>query len=194
MADRRQSPVDDRVELVPAEPGATISWRPFLKALYPVGVLLIIASVVDPSFRIWPLDPGSARWRFGAVGFFSSALAGVAFGMAWLIGVAGLLDQRRAMRALSGLSVFVGAILLLVLLGFGLDALQVRATVNPQLMASFDSTVAKAAGSILLAAAVFLMVGVGGWISARRMGRSGHVRSTPGKGLLFHSQSKGGAT
>jgi len=169
------------------------SYRPALKSLYGVGVLLTLAGVVDPLIKIWPLRMGEAGWRFGAVGMASGIVGAVVFALVWLLGVAMVLEHRRVVRVLSAFSLFLAVCTLGALVGFGLDFLQLRASVNPQFKGAFDVAALKAIVLLTISVPVFIGVAMGGWASARMPARKvRHVEDQ--RGLLVRAQTQGGVT
>ncbi len=155
------------------------SYRPFVRALYPVGPLLAFASLAEPVIRAFPAKPGAVMWRFGAVGVFSDGLVGFLFGVVCTLGVAALLDHRRTARTISALLTLAGLALLGVLALFVLDALQVRANVQPAFKPTFDTSVIKATLMIGLSAPVALIIGIAGWRSTRGRGAVATARPAP---------------
>ncbi len=144
------------------------SYQPLAKALYPMGPLLALASLADPIVRILPFQPGNMTWRFGAVGLVSEGVIGLVFGLACTMGIAALLDHRRTARVLSVIALLVGVVLAVVLAFVLLDALQLRADVQPQLKHAFDVSVAKAALMIAVAFPLPLAMGIAGWRTTSR--------------------------
>lgn len=166
--------------------------RPLLKALYPVGALILIGSVVDPLVQTWPFRLSDIRWRFGAVGLASTSAIGVTFALVWLMGVAALLGHRRTLRALSAASAALGIVVLVVLGLFVLDFLQVRTLVDPQIRRGLDLTVLKSAALLGCSVPVAFGIGVGGWLSTRAtpLPRAGRV--TREAGIILRPQTQGG--
>ncbi len=164
------------------------SYRPLLRALYPIGPLLAFASVVDPVIRMFPAHPGVVMWRFGAVGVLSEGVVGFLFGVSWIIGIAAVLDDRRTARTFSALVLLLGLVLGAVLALFVLDALQVRASVQPQFKQTFDVSVLKAMLFLGLCAPVALIIGIAGWRSTR--GRAVAASARPAPAVLLNRPTK----
>lgn len=165
--------------------------RPLLMALYAVGITLILATVLEPALRVWPLRPGDIGWRFGAVGLAANTLAGVVFGLGWLLGVALLLGHRKVLRALAVLSLIVGVVSLAVLGFFALDYLQLRGDVRPELQGGFTRAAVQAVVLTIASGLTSLGLGVGGWKSLRQHSRP--RAEVPVRGTKFHPQSYGGS-
>ncbi|HEX2188618.1 MAG TPA: hypothetical protein VHG51_06945 [Longimicrobiaceae bacterium] len=170
------------------------SYRPFVKALYPIGALLIVAAVSEPALQIWPFRVGELRWRFGAVGLMSGAVLGTLFGLVWIMAVAAVLDHRRTLRAMS-VACLLAAVVLTVVAGlFTLDFLQVRSSVDPQFRGALDLTVLRAMAVLGLSIPTAAGLGIGGWRSSRLTGRSKAGKAAKDAGLVFHAQPQGGAS
>lgn len=170
------------------------SYRPFVKALYPIGALLVVAAVSEPALQIWPFRPGEVRWRFGAVGLMSGAVLGTLFGLAWIMAVAAVLDHRRALRAGAVAALVAAAVLTGVVGLFTLDFLQIRSSVNPQFRGALDLTVLRAVAVLGLSIPAAVGLGIGGWRASRLAGRPAAGRAARDAGLVFHTQPQGGGT
>lgn len=168
------------------------SYRPFVKALYPVGALLIIAAVSEPILQIWPFRLGEVRWRFGAVGLMSGAVLGTIFGLVWIMAVAAILDHRRTLRAGAVVCLLMAVVLAAVAVFFSLDFLQVRSSVNPNFRGALDLTVLRAMAVLGLSILAATGLGIGGWRSTRVSGRTQSGKAPREAGLVFHAQPQGG--
>lgn len=170
----------------------SLTYRPLVKALYPVGALLIVASVSEPALQVWPFRLGEVRWRFGAVGLMSGAVVGVLLGLMLIMAVAAILDHRRTLRAASVVCMVMALVLALVAVAFGLDFLQVRSTVNPNFRSGLDLTVLRAMAIIGLSIPAAVGLGIGGWRSTRVSGRPHAGKAAREVGLVFNTQPQGG--
>jgi lambda repressor-like predicted transcriptional regulator len=168
------------------------SYRPFLKALYPVGALLILTAVSEPAMQIWPFRFGEVRWRFGAVGLMSGAVVGALFGLVWIMAVAAMLDHRKTLRTVSVVCGVIGLVLTAVAFAFALDFLQVRNSVNPNYRGALDMTVLRAMAVLGLSIPAALGLGIGGWRSTRVSGRPHAGKAARDVGLVFQTQPQGG--
>ena len=138
---------------------------------YLVAIAMIIIPLADSFTTLHPWNAADARWRFGAVGLISNALliplAGllVAFTAAWT-------RQQRAVTRTIGVIGFIGALLcLLALVSFGLDSLQTRSQVRPEMLTSFVVASVTAGLKTLLAGATFLAFGISAWNVLRATSR-----------------------
>jgi len=163
-------------------------YRPFVRALYPVGPLLAVASVIDPLIRVYPFHLGTVGWRFGTVGLLTDSLVGFVFGVVWTIAIAAILDDRRTARVLSAFMSVVAIGLLAVLALFVLDALQVRAGVQPSYKTAYDVSVIKAAATMAISFPIALAIGIAGWRSTRPRGAAAPARTAPA--VLLNRQPK----
>ena len=162
------------------------STRPLLVGLYLLALALVLPSLMEFLLVSFPYRPGTAQWRFGAVGLlFNSVLFSPIMGLTLALFAAVQLGHRRTGRTLALIAVLVAVFLLVAAPFFVLDFLQLRAMVNPQAKRAFDATSIKAAltGGLMFLAA--LAVGVGGWRSTSTptgQRASGRASATPKKG------------
>jgi hypothetical protein len=142
-------------------------FRFFAWPSYLVGVSLIFIPIVDLTAHSWPLNPGSAEWRFGAIGLLSNTFIVPAAGLLIVLGVAVALEHKRLLQLLGWLCA-LGAVLMGITLGlFTLDAIQTRLGVKPELMTSFVVASITAAGKLMLALVTLLAFAVAGIRTAR---------------------------
>ena len=169
-----------------------VRYRPFLKALYPLAILLMVAGIIDPVIRSWPVQLGDVRWRFGMVGLASLSALQVVFGLLVLMVAAALLDHRKVMRVGAVATLLVGIVTGLVLGFFLLDTLQVRASVNPAVRSGFDITVLRSVIMLGLSVPISLSLGMGAWLSTRGVDPP-RARTVSQQGrILLKPKPKGG--
>jgi hypothetical protein len=135
-----------------------LSWPTYL-----VASLLAVVPFLDWAVAVWPLQLGNMRWRVGAAGQLSGGLMTVLLGLLLLLAVAVLLEQPRVLRLVAALGALLAAGTLVLLTLFLLDVLQLRGSVRPELVRSFDvvafqalvkQLVAVAAGVVLAVSAI----------------------------------------
>ena len=120
---------------------------------YLVSIGMIVLPLSDVATSLYPWRFMDSRWRFGAVGLVSNALLIPIVGLLLALVMSMLLDHRTLRRTI-GIVCGLGAVICLVATGlFGLDALQTRAAVNPQMQASFAVATIAAAFKTVLAMA-----------------------------------------
>jgi hypothetical protein len=140
--------------------------RHFARVAYFVGTLLLVVPVVDVIVALLPITVTSARWRFGAVGLLSNAFILPLAGLLILGVTASLSGHRRALRALSLLALASGAVSLMLVGLFVLDAIQTRAGINPQTVFAFQVATSLGILKLLCGFVGFLMFGLAGLKSA----------------------------
>lgn len=143
-------------------------------AIYFVAVLMILLPPLDVILSLQQYAWASARWRFGAVGLVSGAMLLPITGLL-LASLTAVTAGQRLMHRIVLLAVAVLALgLVLTMVLFGLDAIQVRREANPEVLRLFDIAVVK---TLLMQAMQIVAVGLIAR-SALRAGRSlGSARS-----------------
>lgn len=132
-----------------------LAWPAFL-----VSAALILFPLADSVTSLYPWNIADPRWRFGAIGLLSNALILPVLG-ALIAHVTAAVLRHRAMRRLIGVvATLAGAVIMASLAIFALDALQTRASVQPQMQLSFTVATITAAVKTLLAGATLLAIGI----------------------------------
>jgi hypothetical protein len=125
---------------------------PLAGAGYFLAAFLVVVPFLDLLLTIWPLSPGLARWRFGAVGFLARAVMSPILGVFLATAISALVDHRRTTRTLAWLTA-VGGLVLTALSGvFALDAVQTRAATTIEARRAFEAAAATGLVKLLLAA------------------------------------------
>jgi hypothetical protein len=106
-------------------------------------------------------------WRFGALGLLYNFLLLPVVGAAILLGSAIVLRRRSAARTLGAVLVAIGVVLVLSLLVFVLDYVQMRGTIKADVRGGFDVAAWKAMAYAILLAIATLLLGAGGVSAAR---------------------------
>lgn len=106
----------------------------YLKALYPLGLLLTLVPILDWAAKSYPFHPSLLQWRFGALVSLIPILGIVLTGFALLGAIAAFCGQRPVMRALAGVAALGAALALVVLVLFVLDVTQMRGSVTEEAM------------------------------------------------------------
>jgi hypothetical protein len=113
------------------------NFRQLAPAAYLVAALLIVIPLFDVTMSLYPFNPGSSQWRFGAFGLFSNALMLPAAGMLIAVATATLAVHPGLQQFLR---IFCWAVAVLLVVGmafFALDALQARPLVRPDMKLSY---------------------------------------------------------
>lgn len=88
--------------------------------------ILVLFPLLELTQSIWPIRPGEIPWRVLSVGLFSRMLVTPLLGLVLAYGAALLLGRRRLLRGLAVLSGLLALILIVGLVFYALDALQLR--------------------------------------------------------------------
>ncbi len=132
------------------------------RGLYAVAALLVLISALDFAAAIWPFVPGDAGWRYGAIGLLSGFLVTPLVGVTLAALVA--VEQRHTgvLRVLGFLALATGAVLLVGIVAFALDAIQVRRdAATPELRRLTELSAAKAALKLLSGTVATIWLGSG---------------------------------
>lgn len=131
-------------------------------AAYLIGAALILVPLGDAALSISPLRVGEVRWRFGAVGMLANAFLLPNAGMLLLLATA-IAYGHMWFRRTIGIVAFVG--LGLTLLGitvFALDAIQLQATVPPEVRRQLWVAAGSAGVKLVLETVILLAIGLAG--------------------------------
>lgn len=112
--------------------------------LYLVAFLLVATPAMDFATSIVPIRAGSMEWRFASVGLLSGFLLTPLLGMALAMGVAQFAGHPRVLRTLAILNLLVGITLLVVLVFFLLDVVQLQGGVQEEAKPAFATAALKA--------------------------------------------------
>ena len=140
---------------------------------YLIAALLIGYSAYDYLGSIWPLNVSEVSWRYGSAGILTGFALTPLLGILLAALVATAAGQARALRAVGVASLALGVVFAVVVLGFGLDALQMRREAPEEARRLFDQGIAKAGIKLLGAAAAWWWLGWRSWRLASRIRRSG---------------------
>jgi hypothetical protein len=144
-----------------------------LKAGYLVALLLVLVPLADAVVRTWPIRFGDERWRYGTSGILLNTMTTPLLGVFMAMVIAAALQHGRTLRAIAVVTLVSGLIVLAAIASFGLDYLQLRASVSAEAMAGFDGASRKAILVGLLSAVVTVVLGIAGWRAAKRLVGSG---------------------
>ena len=115
---------------------------------YAVALLFIVLPLIDTVTQTWPVTLSSPGWRYGTIGIGANYLISVLLGMLGLVTLAAVGEHRRTLKLLSVLCGIATVLCLVAVIGFMLDALQVRAGIpagETRTRTMFDIGGAKAA-------------------------------------------------
>ena len=148
-----------------------------LKSGYLVAVLLVLGPLLDAVVRTWPMRLGDERWRYGTTGILLNTLTTPLLGVFMAMVIAAALEHRRTLRVIAGVTLVAGVTVLAAIAAFGLDYLQLRASVTAEAMGGFDAASRKA-----------IVLGIAGWRAGKLVGsrRGGDVNV----GLVIPKEEK----
>jgi hypothetical protein len=144
---------------------------------------------LDFATNVWPLQPGQAVWRYGAVGLFSGFVLTPLLGVLLAMAIAAATEQARTLGVLGGLSVGIAVVFVLVLGLFLLDGFQVRANVPPEGRAQFATGIWRAAVKYLVVSAALAWLGTAAWRAGRRKLHAGEVSPRATSPAVLHEPS-----
>jgi hypothetical protein len=102
--------------------------------------------------------------------------------------LAASLEHRRTLKAVAAVTLAGGIALVALVAAFGLDYLQLRASVTAEAMAGFDAASRKAILVGLMSGAVAVVLGIAGWRAAKRVVSS--RRGDVNVGLVIPKEEK----
>ena len=158
-----------------AAPGSLIG------ACYCVGVLLIAVSALDYAGTILPAAWGDVGWRYGAAGLLSGFTLTPLLGGLVLVVAAAWAAHGRFLRVLAVIHLVAAVLLLVLIAGFSLDALQARKDATTELQRVTEISTLKALVKLGATVVAVGWIGLSAWRQARRVGGGG---AAAGPGLL----------
>ncbi len=166
--------------------------RPWLFGLYLLALVLLAQPLIETAAATWPLRPGLVGWRFAFTGIFYTMLPTTMVALLIAAGAAFLLGHRGVLRTVAVLTVILGAIVVLLTVSFGLDALQMRKLVRQEAKSGFDAASLKAVLTAAFAVIACVTLSVGGFRASRKPAGAAQRRRQPGEGLVIGRPDKGG--
>ncbi|HEU4828781.1 MAG TPA: hypothetical protein VFT04_06270 [Gemmatimonadales bacterium] len=155
--------------------------RPLALAGYPIGLLLIVTSLLDTIPKILPSDFGSRDWRYGALGLLFNSMVTPLLGLA-IAGAAAIVARHRGtLRLISGVFLALAGLAIVGGLLFIIDFSALASTLSERVTPGFEVATWKTVAIVLLAAPVAAWLGIGGLRAARAdEGPEGSNDSTAG--------------
>lgn len=129
--------------------------RQLAPCTYAVALTLVAIPLFDAAMSVAPFHLATAQWRFGAVGLFSNALMLTAVGYFLAVATAVTLEHLRLRSVLRVVAWVVVAGIVCSIALFGLDALQTRPAVRPEMQLSFVVASVTAVCKLLVGAVTF---------------------------------------
>lgn len=147
----------------------------FVKALYPVGAMLLLVPLADLTLRQFPPQFDTLQWRFGMVGLLMGNLGTIMLGLGLLGLVSAILDNRTALRIIGFASIALAVVVLGAMTLFALDAIQIRRLAAPNFKKPILVSSLSALFSGSFGVLTSLVLGRGALVAARGM-RTGERR------------------
>lgn len=150
--------------------------------VYFFGFLLFFWPFTDLVTNAIPVQVGNLQWRYGFAGLMAAYLHTPILGLVLIAVVAYGLHHARTLRILGIFEILMAVGLVLVIVVFALDLVQVRATrpenARPAILAGGVIAILK----YLTGATVLACLGIGGWRTAGRFKDPGkqQAQGTPG--------------
>lgn len=135
--------------------------------LYFVALLLVATPLVDFLTSVLPLRPGNIEWRFATVGLLSGFVLTPLLGIILAMLVASWAGHQRFHRIVAIVNGVIAALLVVTLLMFLLDIVQLRSVVQAEQKAAFEGSAVKAVIKHLTFVVATAWLAVGGYRSSR---------------------------
>ncbi|MBT8397190.1 MAG: hypothetical protein HKO65_03940 [Gemmatimonadetes bacterium] len=130
---------------------------------------LVLWPVVDLTSTVYPFRMGDPGWRYGSMGLMAAYLSTPVLAIFLAMVVSYLFGHKNTLRAISVFSVLGFVVLVVVLILFPLDVIQVRSATPEEQRSSFQVGAAIAELKHLTAAVVLALLGFGGWRTTKEM-------------------------
>ncbi|HEX7122904.1 MAG TPA: hypothetical protein VF178_11080 [Gemmatimonadaceae bacterium] len=145
--------------------------------VYAMAAILVTISILDFLQSVSGFQPGSIQWRFATVGLLSSYLVMPMLGSLITIVVAAVNEHRAVQRIMGIVNVVAAVALLVLLMGFALDVLQLRNSVPSENVDAFTAASLRAGAKHGLA-----VIGLAylGWRAMRGVAEPATQRQTRG--------------
>jgi purine-cytosine permease-like protein len=143
---------------------------------YFVALLLVVLPLADLVTNVLPVRVSAMEWRYGTLGLLSGFTLTPLLGIALAVVLAGLLDHRLLQRIIGFLNLLGAVLLVILIVLFALDWLQLRASVEPDPQHAMDIGALKALVKHLLVAIALGWLGIAG-LRATRGGAASRRRT-----------------
>jgi hypothetical protein len=142
---------------------------------YLFAFIAVLVPVLDWILGAWPMQFGEVAWRFSAVSLLSRATMFPLLGLLLAFGAALLLEHRRVLRVLSVLNGLLAFVLVVGVILFILDTLQVRVQVAADARTRFYMGSLMALAKFGFAFLLLLALSVNHWKAASVLSKTGRV-------------------
>jgi hypothetical protein len=135
---------------------STSQLRSLGSVLYFAAAALMINIMAQFTVQVWPIKFGELNWRVGAAGLFMDVLMNGMVPMAMMFFAAFMNEDRKLLQAFRWISLVLGVVTIGMLLGFALDAVQIRSQLPQNVKAVFLKTALRASLSAVLCSTAFI--------------------------------------
>jgi hypothetical protein len=128
--------------------------------LYFAAVVLILNFLAQFVIQIWPLRISELNWRVGSAGIFMDVLLSTVVPQILLFTAAFLNADRKVLAVLRWATLIVGILTVLLMLGFILDSVQIRAQLPQNMKPTFLKGALRAVFVAMMLSTLFIWVGM----------------------------------
>ncbi len=160
---------------------------PLRRVLYVGALLLIVVPFLQAGSQLLPLQVANIQWRFSAANALSSVLLLPFLGLSLLFAVSRAIESRGVSRVVGAFASILAVALLGSLVIFFSDASELRAIVNSQMLANFQTTtlrVGAVSTMFLVAFAVLAQAGFSSPVRATLVGKKADKKTDEKVGLI----------
>jgi hypothetical protein len=136
---------------------------------YPLGLLLVLAPLLELAGRVWPLQWYLVQWRFQTELAILNASPVMLIGAFIIAAVAWAEESISTLKLLGMLLVTFGVIMLPVAVMLGVDGMQLRQMARSELRGPLRNNIIVSGLRALLAAAAAVALGIGATNAARSL-------------------------
>ena len=148
-----------------ARPTNVSAWA--IRGLYVLAAMLVFWPLADLVTNTWPMQPANFRWRYGFAGLLGGFHLTPLFGYVLAMYVAIWRGQPRMLRVVAVLGYAAALLLVLVMIMFPLDTLQVRATRPEGVLPAMTVGAVIAEAKHFTTFVTVILLATGSWITAR---------------------------
>ena len=130
--------------------------------LFFIAAGLILIPLLDFAVSILPLDFGNLRWRWSTLGLLTGFLFTPLFAIILVCFLAAMLEDRMAQRVVSVLNLATAVILVVFLIAYALDVVQLRADLPEEDRLPFYMSAVRAGAKFLFFILAWLWLGIAG--------------------------------
>jgi hypothetical protein len=154
-------------------------FRKLALPVYCLAAILILFAVMELAQATWPPRPKELAWRVVAAGLLSRTLVTPILGLVFAFAGALILEQRRVLRTLAGVNVALCLVLVIGLVVFGMDAVQMRTIVGPNSRTAYDLALMLSMSKFAIGLVFLVVLTASEWRAASILSRgAGHSATT----------------